>query len=930
MFLISILATLIVVGGLVFATLLLYLKLSRCPKLVGKKGFHFVFIAVLLSITVIIRLLCVLTIAKSDFSTESFLDGVIKSIETIYVTAGGLTFEGQEAEETMKQVTIIIYYASILWLAATFIFVVTLGLSYEMSSRAILWQGRKRAKHIYIFTAVTEDALVLANSIEDKHRDKNSGVYNEKYLIIFAGNELEPYDKDNELHRKIMARGYIYQSYYKAKDKDLETPLLVKLGIASKCHPFRVLIKKHVKIFSLENDSREYGLESKNSDVVFDDIDEMIRMEFLERPKADSISEKAILAFVQNNLDSKKMRLLGKEVNTPDLQYIDYYLLSNSTINYEFYDEAILEKLRNAIEPNLLTKFLVTTNGVAQLKDKLEEGETGVSLYTYVKSIFQIHVINESYLAGEDLIKKRRAIQIEDIKQDVALAKQDEGYRYKRFAINRIKSLNEKSSDKNNNSKVSVPDSVPNLVVSSLNKHSLNKRIQSDLEYRKKIESQKNEKRFNALILGFGQTGQMALNNLFVDTVSLEPSQPEKGINLDRYIPSRFVGYAYDLNMGQNIGIFAQTHPSYLVKKVGKNKGENYFFNYDELVEFYGKDYPGQFKEIDELLKFPFVYASDRNCKDLDFLEDIDGGTGNLNEKTTGKTLGKINAIVICLGNDEENIKVANAILQNIRQELYNSDFTNTQYFYQTIFVNIRDEKNVGRLNWNDNIEAVRHSGITVRAFGNREDLYSYNSIIEDRRFVKVNNIYVSIEEYFKEIDPSYQMSGKEKNKHILNPSIREKLKESIISKNDDMDSSRARFLRLSDYKKASNKSSALFSDYTSTYVNEMGIDELDSYENGKLWKYLGFLEHHRWNRYNMSCGYIYSKTFVDNMKTHKEDYAVYSQYGHDAKEYSKSHLKIHKCLLPNSYPNIQYLDDSTECYDDGNILCASLIAKEK
>ena len=420
----------------------------------------------------------------------------------------------------------------------------------------------------------------------------------------------------------------------------------------------------------------------------------------------------------------------------------------------------------------------------------------------------------------------------------------------------------------------------------------------------------------------------MALNNLFVDTVSLEPSLPEKGFNLDRYIPSRFVGYVYDLRMNQNIGIFAQTHPSYLVKKTGKSKNENTpFFNYEELVEFYGKDYPGKFSEIDELLKFPFVYASEKNCKDLDFLEDIDGGTGNLNDKTTGKTLGKINAIVICLGSDEENIKVANAILQNVRQELYNSDYTNTLYFYQTIFVNIRDEKNIGRLNWNDAIENKRHHGITVRAFGNREDMYSYRSIIDDERYVKVNNIYNSIDEYFGEIDPNFSLTGKEKNKRILDPTLRSNLTERIMKKNEDMDGSRIRFLRISDYKKASNKNSALFSDYTSAYINAMGMEELDKFENGKLWKYLSFLEHHRWNRYNMSCGYIYSKTFVDHRKSNKEDYEVYSEFGHDPVEYSKSHLKIHKCLLPNSYPNIKYLDDKTECYDYGNVLCASLIA---
>lgn len=887
MFFVSILLTLIVVGALVFLTLLAYLKISRSPKVIGKKGFHFAFIAVLLVFTILVRLGCVATIASQDFSTESFLDGIINSIETIYVTAGGLTFEGQDPSDLMTKIVVIVYYASILWLAATFIFVITLGLSYEISSRVRLAFLRGRADYIYIFTAVTEDALVLADSIENHHGNEKN------YLIIFAGNELEPYDKENELHRKIMARGYVYQSYYKAKDKDLEIPLLVKLGIASKKHPFRVLLDKHIKVFALENDAKEYGLESKNSDAVFDDIDEMIRMEFLEKPKADLISEQQIMDFIQNNVDYKNKNADKKF----QLQYIDYYILSNSTINYEFYDETILKKLRKVVDNNLLNKQVSIKDGKVLLEEKKKPSP---SLYLFIKSIFQIHVINESYLAGEDLINKRREIQIEDIKDDVDAAKNDDKYRYKRFAINRVKVL-----------------------------HEVDEPIKDE------------ERVFNALILGFGQTGQMALNNLYVDSVSLEPMKPEKGANLDKYVPSRFVARVFDLYIGQNIGVFAQTHPSYLIKKYDK---DDEFFNLEQLKQFYEKDYPGKFKEIDNLMKFPYIYAYAANCKDLDFLDDIDKATGTLEDdkkKTAGQALGKNNAIVICLGNDEENIKVANAILQNIRQELYNSDFSNTKRLYQTIYVNIRDEKNVGRLNWNDEIELNNHKGIRVRAFGNREVLYSYDSIIEDENFIKANNTYDAVgalvydaeEKIKKETgNDDYSMPGKERNALVLDPANRQTLLDYVEKANANMDKARLKYLRISDYKKASSKNCALFSAYTSTYINEMGIEELDNYEDKKLWKYLSFLEHQRWCRYNISCGYIYSKTFVGNMddKDNENYYQIYGALGHNATEYSKSHLKLHVCLLPNSYPGVDYLDDTTECYDYGNVLCASLIAAKQ
>ena len=893
---------------LIFVTLLVYLKMNR--KYAGKRYFSIVFIAILFAITLVIRLVCAgLVAASTADENTNVVTGFIESVKTIYATAGGLTFEGQEIGENKESILLSIaslaYYATILWLAVTFIFVVTVGLSYEINSKLQLSHEKNQANNIYIFTAVSEDTLVLANSIEKWH-EKDS----KKPLIIFAGNELEPFDKDNELHRKIMARGYIYQSYYKEKDKNLEKPLLVRLGLANKKSPFEVLLNKKIKVFALENDAREYGLESKNSDVVFDDIDQMIRMEFFDDTNEEKISEEKIINFIQKNIDYN-YKNGSKKFN---LQYIDYYLLSNSTINYEFYDEAILNRIRNVVDNNLLNKQVSIIDNKVFLEDKKKPNPT---LYLYIKSIFQIHVINESYLAGEDLIKKRREIQIEDIKEDVRQAKEREDYRYKRFAINRVKVLHESGKP---------------------------------LE-----EDNQEERTYNALILGFGQTGQMALNNLYVDTVSLEPSKPEKGINLDRYIPSRFIARVFDLNISQSIGVFAQTHPSYLIKKLDDiNNDKVPFFNLDQLKEFYGNDYPDNWDEIDELMKFPYIYASDKNCKDLEFLKSIDMGTGNIKDnedetskeakknkkqvETIGKQLGRNNAIVICLGNDEENIKVANAVLQNIRQELYNSDYSNTKYFYQTIYVNIRDEKNVGRLNWNDDIEFVRHKGIRVRAFGNREEMYSYESIIDDEKYIKANNTYNAVgsliwQEEKRIADEKgvekYTMPGKDRNALVLDPSSRETLIKLIEDSNKDMDKSRIAYLRISDYKKASSKNSALFSAYTSTYINEMGIEELDNYEDKKLWKYLSFLEHQRWCRYNISCGYIYSKTFVENMSAHEkeDDYLVYSKYGHNATEYSKSHLKLHVCLLPNSYEGMNYLDDSTECYDYGNVLCASLVA---
>ncbi|MCR4911401.1 MAG: hypothetical protein K5925_02625 [Bacilli bacterium] len=932
MFIIAFILTVVLLGLAFLATIGLFLKLSQLPKNIGRKSFSFIYLVVIFVISFAIRFGCICAIASYNFSDESFVEGLYRAINLLYVTGGGLTFEGQDAYELyyLTPLASIFYYGSMLWLASTYIFIISLGLSYELSSKYRLVLRRRKAKFVYVFTSVTEDTLVLANSIEEHHKKDGT-----EPLIIFAGTDLEPYDKENELHREVMANGYIYQSFYKAKDKSMQMPITVLLGLVSKKEPFESLSKKKIRIFSLENDSKAYGLESKNSNAVFDDIDEMIRVEFFEGKAQRVIEQKELEEFIQKHVNIKVEKERGGDltkvvdVKEPELIYLDYYLLSNSTINYEFYDNIILEKIRDIISPELLKKQIVIENNKVRFEDS---DSPKLSIYTYFRSMFQIHVVNEGYLAGEDLIAKRHEVEVQNILSDLKNSDAD-GYRYKKFAINRVKIFHEEGEPLEEKiPDIDVPEKVEKYDLSKLSPEQVAEGLEKDYAYVKKIEKIEDEHRFSALILGFGQTGQMAMNNLFVDSTAIRPSLPEKGINLDRYIPSRFVSYVYDLNISQTIGVFTQTHPSYLIKKIikgDKKTVESPFFNYDGLVEFYGKDYPGHFEEIDELTKFPFVYAFEKNCKDLDFLEAIDGGTGNLKEKTPGKNLSKINAIVVALGSDEENIKVANAILQNIRQELYNSDFSNHPYFYQTIFVNIRDEKNIRRLNWHSGIEAKRHPGVSICPFGNRENMYSYDSIIEDRKYLKINNIYDVLSDYFDEIDPNYSLSGKEKNEKILSPDIRQELLSRIEKKNADEEDSRRRFIRISDYKKSSNKNSANFGEYIATYVNYLGENNIDKYENGILWKYLSFLEHNRWSRYNMSNGYIYSQTFVANIKKHKEKYKVYNEFGYDAKEYSKSLLKLHKCIIPNSYPGMAYLDDSTECYDYGNVVFVSLANKK-
>lgn len=901
MFVLSFLLVLLLFIGAFILTIFLFIHNSQKDKNIGKKSYTFAFLAWIFVISFALRLTSVLFIANYSFSVESFGEGIVRALDLLYVTGGGLTFEGQDISQFAdKTFFAILYYGSILWLATTYIFIISLGVNYELSSLFRLHFLSKRCKYVYIFTSITDDALILAKNIELYHEIRNR----EDPLIIFAGFEIPPYDKDDENHRDIMSRGYIFRSLYKSKAKKYQKPLIGILGLSRKSDGFLGgPIDRHIKVFSIGNDKESYGLESKNSSDVFEDIEMFLRKNLADQ-KSETITSESLINALNPHI---------RDDNTLDILYVDYYVLSNSTVNYEFYDSKIYELIHYFFEEGFGRHYILLKDKKLEISEKKPVDKNGKLLegynvigtvYEYIKSIFQIHIINEAYLASEDLIRERHEIECVNIAEDL---KNSENAERRKFAINRISAYrNQKGVD------------VFEVKGNDVDLSTIKDPIERDFAYENKIEHIQGEKRFNALFLGFGQTGQTALHNLFVDSVAVDPSDE----TYNKFIPTRFVAHVYDIKIGQNIGLFAQTHPSYLVKKVdGKNSR---FFNYKSLVNYYKNDYPGDFAEIDELTKFPFVYAYERNCKDLDFLTDIGGSTGVLSQNVPGKVFTKLNAIVIALGSDEENINVANAILQNVRQEIYHSDYTERDLFNQTIYINVRNEQNLARINWNDAIELARHKGIYVRTFGNRENMYSYYSIISIKNYVMINNIYRSIDAYFNQVDPNWTLSGEEKNAIVLDVEHQKNIT-NIIHEKSEGDEGLREYLKLGHYKKASNKNASSFSRYYKTYIDTFGKDKLDQEEGKKLWKYLSFLEHNRWSRYVMSIGYAYSTTFMKNVKPHKEDYEIYKEFGYEKpNDYCKEVLKLHNCIIPNSYPNKNYLPIDYECYDYANVIFIS------
>lgn len=1247
----------LIIFVLFLSSVLLFLYFS---KKLGKRFFPFVYSLILFIVALFIRLGCICAVAVMSQEVNSFSDAIVQGLKILYATGGGLTFEGQDNRLIeLNNLATIFYFGSILWLAATYLAIISIGLNYELNSWVRLLIFRIKCKfgrgenEIFIFTAITDDALVLAKSIvehcknnglsyvdfkvikndkrkiynvsgiqisdyekdieanlykhyaienvkmiansnmieilfhqlledneieeiikktveeieENKRKDVKikvvdssnpsrpaTGINNieklqisvtgaviytkefvfannkkptskeyecKKYsfdcydnpesvkpyrgpngnwwikdddtgikflpkdgphhahpLIIFAGNDIPPYDKEERLHREIMMNNYIYQSFYQGRIADKNKPIISILRFKdSKKHPLRTINGRRIRIFALANDAKEVGYESINSAIAFNDINAILNMEFPNKEYDASLEAlmKLCEEGIKSQLDKYNKKHPGKKapecyIASPKDSYLKYYVLSNSTINYEFYDKKVTEIIMSHFEKELLNKRIYLNNNKvvlvsknAQRGDELYVDETGyyaingvrtntkknddpnqviskklispdpsinkekqeyrkfeitfkddsasdgkkveivetynrsaeLNVLQFFKTIFQTRVINESHLAGEDLILQRQSIEIQSILNNLQLYDGNDVVRKNYiYAINRLKRF-----------KKEEPDPVVDTLKKEYSKYLKNKikdkngiggSINEDISIAKFYEQyyvshieeiNEGERKFEVLIIGFGQTGQMALNNLYVNSVSIEPSSKSKEVKdkkLERrYIPSRFVAHVFDNNISQSIGVFAQTHPSYLVKKISGNmeEKEGEFFNLMTLLDYYKNDYKGLFYEIDEMLKFPFIYAHDKNCKDMEFLESIDGLTGAIDSsdritKNFAKIIGKISAIVVALGDDEENINVANALLQGIRQEVYRGG----EYYYHTIYVNIRDERNLSRLNWADAIEAVKHSGVFVRPFGCRDRMYSYEYVVEEEESIKANNIYNAIanymhseeantilatyeDEYINELierlnDPEnvdtsirkkmngeitydnvkkqchdeihYNIYRRFVNEVLLDKSHQQKILEQIKEKTSERKRGKRDFSILTDYKRRSNKESTKFSPYVVAFVKKMlethylGNNNVDdaivSFNNKKeVWEYLAILEHNRWVRNNIADGFVYSKSFDNEYNRYKNNsvFTIFYDYGFDnPRDYGKGVIKLHQCMIPNSYPDHTYLDITYESFD--------------
>ena len=212
------------------------------------------------------------------------------------------------------------------------------------------------------------------------------------------------------------------------------------------------------------------------------------------------------------------------------------------------------------------------------------------------------------------------------------------------------------------------------------------------------------------------------------------------------------------------------------------------------------------------------------------------------------------------------NILTANAIISNIKHEHNEKGEHPSLNFTRTVYVNIRDSKNRMRINWSSEDEK-RLPGNKVVIFGDCNDLFSFDNIVDDSAVMKYdfayNNIHSIIENDGKNIllgaSADLVELSKKVNSKFVGDGVYYDMRQSWLMRND--------------FKKQSNYAIELFSTYYNKalkkIIKSLKQQDGETKVSSLIICQLLAIEHERWNRFHIANGWTFESCRVDESKQH-------------------------------------------------------------
>lgn len=385
------------VGALYILTMIFYFILRR-TKFGVKRSAEIIVGAFAYLLSVFVRYFVVVLELKGSGASLGLWDSVSLFCRSIYSGIGGFAFEGLDDYANVSSVVNCVYAGTSLYTGLVALTVISTNVSHVIYSK-ILLKFKKFGRalksflkvffpcvnndvDIYVFTAITDDALALAESIELKHKQSKKL----RPEIIFSGAELEAFDKKNPLHAKIITHGYLYIPFKKSFDNQsiikyfnyfikndgfLAKDKFEFSGRKNAEKKAKNYIKKNrsqskIHIFALELNEDKTGLEELNSSVIFDEIESILKLKAVNK-------NKILLSTV-----------------------IDFYVLVDGDVSYEHYTSKLNGLITSAV------------------KDGRLSDDATSSAINICKNYFQLHVINEAEISAECMIEGRNQVFASD------------------------------------------------------------------------------------------------------------------------------------------------------------------------------------------------------------------------------------------------------------------------------------------------------------------------------------------------------------------------------------------------------------------------------------------------------------------------------------------------------------------------------------
>lgn len=378
--------------------------------------------------------------------------------------------------------------------------------------------------------------------------------------------------------------------------------------------------------------------------------------------------------------------------------------------------------------------------------------------------------------------------------------------------------------------------------------------------------------KYRAMVLGFGKTGQLALNALFSDTAYLDEDGVQPGFAADIY------------DVDARAGLFSSEHPMYLCASADKGYAPMSEEEFADKTKCQSEKIEDAFapiaaegydlNEIVEKMRLPRLVFHEVSCFEPGFFDELDRQTEKSDEKS-GKNLSRkleYNAYVIALGDDESNIAMANALLDDFKHDKRGFDAVKGSVI---VYVNVRDRRNRCRI-------SPSEGRINVVLFGDASDMYTYRNIVDIEDDKKFNYAYQLLGGYTKYDDKDKKIGevtvhnkfeadiakifadfGKP---NAAGEDFEKKVKDVVALLAErigaDPEESEQKWMECSMMDRESNYGARRFGRLLALIIDAKPVDD-------KLLMRLSEIEHIRWMRLMMAYGRIYSGKKDKEIKEH-------------------------------------------------------------